>query len=70
MEKAFRRQAIPEQMEKIKAQVARLSKTDDGCQQAMQLIKEILDAKTAPSILMPMTSVTLLMGMVCLQPLT
>lgn len=47
MEKAFQRQAIPEQMEKIKAQVARLSKTDDGCQQAMQLIKEILDVKNS-----------------------
>lgn len=47
MEKAFQRQATPEQMEKIKAQVARLSKTDDGYQQAMQLIKEILDAKNS-----------------------
>lgn len=44
MEKGFQRQVTPEQMEKIKAQVIRLSNLEEACQQTMQLIKEILDA--------------------------
>lgn len=44
MEKEFQRQVTPEQMEKIKAQVIRLSKSEEARQQTMQLIKEILDA--------------------------
>lgn len=47
MEKGFHRQETPEQMENIKAQVARLSKTGNGCQQAMQLIMEILEIKNS-----------------------
>ena len=35
---------IEKHMEKIKAQVIRLSNSEEACQQTMQLIKEILDA--------------------------
>ena len=44
MEKGFQRQATPEQMEKIKAQVTRLSVSEDDCQHAMQMITDILES--------------------------